>query len=167
MRAHEAVLPASLSTAGSEKQLRWWDLPASGKSTLVNTLTASNAAATQPVREEDGKGLHTTIVRQMHRLGYGPTGGGWLIDTPGMRELQMSEVSAGVAEVFDDIVAITLQCRFTNCTHTDEPQCAIRIATVAEALDPARLARWRKLTDEDAANSGIAARRRARSGKTR
>lgn len=137
-----------------------------GKSTLVNTLTASDAAATQPVREEDGKGLHTTTVRQMHRLGFGPTGGGWLIDTPGMRELQMSEVSAGVAEVFDDIVAITLQCRFTNCTHTDEPQCAIRAAIAAGALDPARLARWRKLADEDAVNSGIAARRRARPRKT-
>ena len=54
----------------------------------------------------------------MHRLGCGPEGGGWLVDTPGMRELQMSEVAAGVAEVFDDIVAMTLECRFTNCTHT-------------------------------------------------
>ena len=136
-----------------------------GKSTLVNTITASDAAETQPVREADGKGLHTTTVRQMHRIGFGPTGGGWLVDTPGMRELQMTEVSAGVAEVFDDIVAITLECRFTNCSHTDEPQCAIRAATAAGTLDPARLARWRKLADEDAVNSGIAARRRARPRK--
>jgi ribosome biogenesis GTPase len=137
-----------------------------GKSTLVNTMTASESAATQPVRESDGKGLHTTTVRQMHRLGFGPTGGGWLVDTPGMRELQMSEVSAGVAEVFDDIIAITLQCRFTNCTHTDEPACAIRDATAEGTLDPARLARWRKLADEDVVNTGISERRRNRPRKT-
>ncbi|UUR08462.1 ribosome small subunit-dependent GTPase A [Sphingomonas glaciei] len=138
-----------------------------GKSTLVNTLTGSDATATQPVREEDGKGMHTTTVRQMHRIGFGATGGGWLIDTPGMREIQMSEVSGGVAEVFDDIVAIALQCRFTNCMHNDEPQCAIRAASAAGTLDPARLARWRKLAGEDEVNSGIAARRRARPRKTR
>jgi ribosome biogenesis GTPase len=137
-----------------------------GKSTLVNTMTASESAATQPVRESDGKGLHTTTVRQMHRLGFGQEGGGWLVDTPGMRELQMSEVSAGVAEVFDDIVAITLRCRFTNCTHTDEPTCAIRDATAEGTLDPARLARWRKLADEDVVNTGIAERRRARPRKS-
>ena len=137
-----------------------------GKSTLVNTMTASDGAATQPVRESDGKGQHTTTVRQMHRLGFGPGGGGWLVDTPGMRELQMSDVSAGVAEVFDDIVAITLRCRFTNCTHTDEPGCAIRAAVAGGTLDPARLARWRKLADEDVVNTGIAARRRARPAKT-
>lgn len=137
-----------------------------GKSTLVNTMTASDSAATQPVRESDGKGLHTTTVREMHRLGFGPEGGGWLVDTPGMRELQMSDVSTGVAEVFDDIVGVTLQCRFTNCTHTDEPGCAIRAATAGGTLDPARLARWRKLADEDVVNTGSAARRRARPKKT-
>jgi ribosome biogenesis GTPase len=137
-----------------------------GKSTLVNTMTNSDNIATQAVRESDGKGLHTTTVREMHRLGFGPNGGGWLVDTPGMRELEMSEVASGVAEVFDDIVGITLQCRFTNCTHSDEPQCAIRAAVAAGTLDPARLARWRKLTDEDAANTDLATRRRARPSKT-
>lgn len=137
-----------------------------GKSTLVNTMTASDRIATQAVRESDGKGLHTTTVREMHRLGFGPEGGGWLVDTPGMRELQMTEVAAGVAEVFDDIVEITLDCRFTNCTHTDEPQCAIRAALADGTLDPERLARWRKLTTEDAVNTGIAERRRARPRKT-
>lgn len=137
-----------------------------GKSTLVNTMTASDGIATQAVRENDGKGLHTTTVRKMHRLGFGPKGGGWLVDTPGMRELQMSDVSSGVAEVFDDIVGITLRCRFTNCTHTEEPKCAIRAATAEGALDPARLARWRKLTEEDHVNTGIGARRRVRPRKT-
>lgn len=137
-----------------------------GKSTLVNTMTASNGIATQAIRESDGKGLRTTTVREMRRLGFGAKGGGWLVDTPGMRELQMSDVSLGVAEVFDDIVAITLQCRFTNCTHNDEPQCAILAAVVERALDPSRLARWLKLTEEDAVNTRNAARRRDPMRKT-
>jgi ribosome biogenesis GTPase len=138
-----------------------------GKSTLVNTLKGSDSILTQAVRESDGKGLHTTTVRQMHRVDSGPDGGGWLIDTPGMRELQMSEVASGVAEVFDDIVDITLGCRFTNCTHTEEPGCAIRAAIAQKTLDPNRLERWRKLSDEDVVNTGNAAMRRVRSGKVR
>jgi ribosome biogenesis GTPase len=134
-----------------------------GKSTLVNTMKGSNTIATQAVRDSDGKGLHTTTVREMHRLGFGLKGGGWLVDTPGMRELQMSEVSTGVAEVFDDIIAITLECRFTNCTHVDEPKCAVRAAVARGTLEPARFARWRKLTNEDVENTGYAAvRARAR-----
>ncbi len=133
-----------------------------GKSTLVNTLTGSNSIATQAVRESDGKGVHTTTVRQMHRLGEGPGGGGWLIDTPGMRELQLSEVSSGVAEVFDDIVETTLECRFTNCTHDREPDCAIRAAILDRTLDPARVARWRKLRDEDMAGTASATVQRSR-----
>jgi ribosome biogenesis GTPase len=136
-----------------------------GKSTLVNTMRGSDSIATQAVREDDGKGLHTTTVREMHRLGFGPEGGGWLVDTPGMRELQMSEVAAGVAEVFDDVVAITLECRFANCTHAEEPGCAIRAAIAEGRLEPARLQRWRKLASEDAINSGNAATRRSRPRK--
>ena len=75
------------------------------------------------------------------------------MDTPGMRELQMSEVTAGVAEVFDDIVAITLECRFTNCTHTEEPECAIQAAIAQDTVGTARFERWRKLTREDVVNS--------------
>ena len=136
-----------------------------GKSTLVNTLRGSDSIATQAVRESDGKGLHTTTIREMHRLGCGLEGGGWLVDTPGMRELQLSDVGSGVAEVFDDIVAITLECRFTNCSHTDEPDCAIRAAVSERALDPLRVARWSKLTSEDLANTANAALRRARPRK--
>jgi len=136
-----------------------------GKSTLVNTLKGSDSIATQAVREDDGKGLHTTTVREMHRLGFGLQGGGWLVDTPGMRELQMSEVAAGVAEVFDDIAAMTLECRFTNCSHADEPGCAIRGAIAEGTLEPARLERWRKLANEDVLNTGNAATRRARQRK--
>lgn len=136
-----------------------------GKSTLVNTLKGSDSIATQAVREEDGKGRHTTTVRQMHRLAGGADGGGWLVDTPGMRELQMSEVDSGVTEVFDDVTAVTLECRFANCTHVGEPGCAIRAAVAQGDLDPARVERWRKLAQENAENSGAAAIRRARSKK--
>lgn len=136
-----------------------------GKSTLVNTLTGSDRITTQAVRESDGKGLHTTTVREMHRLGWGAEGGGWLVDTPGMRELQMSEVTSGVAEVFDDVMAVALECRFTNCAHADEPGCAIRAAIAEGVLTPARVERWRKLTSEDVVNTGIAAVRRARPNK--
>jgi len=136
-----------------------------GKSTLVNTLKGSDSIATQAVREDDGKGRHTTTVREMHRLAGGADGGGWLVDTPGMRELGMSEVASGVTEVFDDVTAVALECRFTNCTHGDEPGCAIRAATAEGDLDPARVERWRKLAQEDAVNSGAAAVRRSRFGK--
>lgn len=138
-----------------------------GKSTLVNTLTGSNNIATQPVSETDGKGMHTTTVRQMHRLDRGMQANGWLVDTPGMREIQMSEVASGVAEVFDDVTATSLECRFRNCTHIDQPGCAVQAAIASGALAPARVERWRKLTSEDEANTGIAARRRARPAKKR
>ncbi|MDH7975186.1 ribosome small subunit-dependent GTPase A [Sphingomonas sp. AR_OL41] len=136
-----------------------------GKSTLVNTLRGSDSIATQAVREDDGKGRHTTTVREMHRLVGGADEGGWLVDTPGMRELQMSDVATGVTEVFDDVTAVTLECRFSNCTHGDEPGCAIHAAMAAGNIDPARVERWRKLAQEDAVNSGAAAVRRSRPEK--
>lgn len=118
-----------------------------GKSTLVNTLMGSSAAATQAVRADDGKGRHTTTVREMHRM----PGGGWLLDTPGMRELQLADVATGLAEVFDDIGALALQCRFSNCSHGHEPGCSIQAALQQATLDPARFARWGKLLAEESA----------------
>jgi ribosome biogenesis GTPase len=129
-----------------------------GKSTLVNTLRGSDSIATQAVREEDGKGRHTTTVREMHRLDRG----GWLLDTPGMRELQLSDAAAGIAEVFDDIIALTQQCRFSNCTHEAEPGCSVQAAMKRGQLDRVRLDRWRKLASEDTANSVGNATRRER-----
>lgn len=129
-----------------------------GKSTLVNTLRGSDSIATQLVREADGKGRHTTTVREMHRLERG----GWLLDTPGMRELQLSDAASGLAEVFDDIVALTLLCRFSNCTHEAEPGCAVRAAMMQGRIERVRLDRWRKLTSEDAVNSISSLTRRER-----
>lgn len=134
-----------------------------GKSTLINTLRGSSSIATQAVREDDGKGRHTTTVREMHRLDQG----GWLMDTPGMRELQLSDAAEGLAEVFDDIVALAGQCRFSNCSHEREPGCAVQAAMASGELDPARLGRWRKLAGEDAANTTIQAERRGQKSKSR
>lgn len=138
-----------------------------GKSTLVNTLRGSDSIATQAVREDDGKGRHTTTVREMHRLAGGGDAGGWLVDTPGMRELQMADVATGVTEVFDDVTAVARECRFSNCTHADEPGCAIQAAIAQGDLDPARVSRWRKLAEEDAVNSATVRRPRSRKAGTR
>jgi ribosome biogenesis GTPase len=120
-----------------------------GKSTLINTLRSSNTIATGKVREADGKGRHTTTVREMHRLALG----GWLLDTPGMRELQLSDAAAGLADVFEDIHSLAQQCKFSNCAHQTEPGCAISAALNDGTLDPERLSRLRKLTAEDDANT--------------
>ena len=134
-----------------------------GKSTLVNTLMGSDGIATQAVREEDGKGspYHHRPRNASYRVRMS-NGGGWLVDTPGMRELQMSEVAVGVTDVFDDVIAVALECRFANCTHVDEPGCAINAALANGDLAAGRLDRWRKLAEEDATNSSAAAVRRSR-----
>lgn len=119
-----------------------------GKSTMINTLRGSDHLATQDVRKGDGKGRHTTTVRQMHRLDQG----GWLMDTPGMRELQLSDAAGGVAEVFDDIVMLAQDCRFSNCSHQTEPGCLVQAALADGTLEPLRYQRWQKLMAEDAAD---------------
>ena len=116
-----------------------------GKSTLVNTLRGSDSIATQAIRESDDTGRHTTTARMMHRL----SGGGWLLDTPGMRELQLAEASVGIAEVFDDLVLIAQRCRFSNCAHGSEPGCAVRAAIAEDTLSAERFDRWRQLAAED------------------
>ena len=116
-----------------------------GKSTLVNTLRGSNSIATQAIRANDDTGRHTTTVRTMHRL----EGGGWLLDTPGMRELHLSDAGAGVLEVFDDFVLAAQNCRFSDCAHNKEPGCSVQQAITEGTLDADRFARWRKLLAED------------------
>lgn len=133
-----------------------------GKSTLINTMRGSDSIPTGEIRETDGKGRHTTVVREMHRLGTDMEGG-WLIDTPGMREFQLSDATAGLAEVFDDIAELVLKCRFTNCAHEAEPGCAIRPAFADGTLERDRYDRWRKLAIEEASNSGNPGGRRPRS----
>jgi ribosome biogenesis GTPase len=127
-----------------------------GKSTLVNSLRRSDSIATQEIRKADGTGRHTTTVREMHRLDQG----GWLLDTPGMRELQLTDAAAGLAEVFDDIATAVEHCRFSNCAHVTEPGCGVQAAVARGEISEARLDRWRRLTAEEQQNSATLAQRR-------
>ena len=116
-----------------------------GKSTLVNTLRRSDSIATQAIRAGDDTGRHTTTVREMHRLDHG----GWLLDTPGMRELQLTDAATGISEVFDDFVLAAQSCRFSNCGHGNEPGCAVRAAIADGTLTSVRFDRWRKLAADE------------------
>ena len=116
-----------------------------GKSTLINTLRGSDSIATQAIRAGDDTGRHTTTVREMHRLDHG----GWLLDTPGMRELQLSDAAAGISEVFDDFILTAQDCRFSNCAHGGEPDCAVQAAIADGTLTLERFDRWRKLAVEE------------------
>ncbi len=113
-----------------------------GKSTLVNSLRGSDQIATQAIRARDGTGRHTTTVREMHRLAQG----GWLLDLPGMRELQLAEAATGMADVFDDFELAAQECRFSNCSHGREPGCAVQAALGTGAMTAERFDRWRILT---------------------
>ncbi|MBF9031828.1 ribosome small subunit-dependent GTPase A [Rhodobacterales bacterium HKCCE3408] len=123
-----------------------------GKTTLSNALTG-RADATQDIREDDAKGRHTTTARGL----LPTTAGGWLIDTPGMRELGLVDAGAAIDDVFAEIAELAPHCRFSDCAHDGEPGCA-----VAGAVDPDRLARWRKLKREEARSTETIAEARAR-----
>ncbi len=115
-----------------------------GKSTLINQLTGEDWQAVLPVRESDAKGRHTTTRRELFIL----PSGGLLIDTPGLRELQLWDGAEGLEETFADIETIAVGCRFTNCRHASEPDCAVRTAVASGQLNPARLASFQKLQRE-------------------
>lgn len=129
-----------------------------GKSTLSNTLLGRSDITTQAIRDDDAKGRHTTTSRTMHHL----PGGAWLLDTPGMRELQLTDVRTGLDDVFAEITELAATCRFVDCTHEAEPGCAIRRAIDDDEIDVERLNRWRKLIKEEAYNKESIADRRAR-----
>jgi ribosome biogenesis GTPase / thiamine phosphate phosphatase len=117
-----------------------------GKSTIVNRLIGFDLLRTRDVRISDSRGRHTSTSRQMVRL----PGGGVLIDTPGMRELQLWETGEGLAGAFADIEALAAGCRFRDCRHRQEPGCAVRGAAEAGDLAPGRLESYHKLQDERA-----------------
>jgi len=129
-----------------------------GKSTLVNTLLGGAELATAAIRENDDTGKHTTTSRSLHLL----PAGGWLLDTPGMRGLQLAGAVDGIDDVFADVVGIARECRFNDCRHGGEPGCAVEAAVGDGRLDPDRVARFMKLTREDARNSEAVWQRRAR-----
>ncbi len=133
-----------------------------GKSTLTNTLLGAAGIETRAVRADDDRGRHTTTARQLYQL----PGGAWLMDTPGMRELQLTDVQSGLDDVFAEIGAVAERCRFVDCTHEAEPGCGVAAAIEAGDIDPDRVQRWRKLVREEAHNRESIAERRARDKST-
>ncbi|WP_299084746.1 ribosome small subunit-dependent GTPase A [uncultured Ruegeria sp.] len=128
-----------------------------GKTTLANGMTGQDEA-TAGIREDDAHGRHTTTSRALHRM----RNGGWLIDTPGMRALRLLDAQDGVDEVFSDVLELASKCRFSDCQHIAEPDCAVQGAIEDGVLDASRLERWRKLRREDQRNSETVAQSRAR-----
>jgi ribosome biogenesis GTPase len=114
-----------------------------GKSTLVNTLTGEELLATQAIRD-DGSGRHTTTRRELVVL----PGGGLVIDTPGLRELQLWEADEGLEEAFEDVAELAAQCRFSDCAHETEPGCAIQAALEDGRLTHERWESYVKLQRE-------------------
>jgi len=115
-----------------------------GKSTLINALVGCARMAVHSVRADDDRGRHTTTHRQMLAV----PGGGVIVDTPGMRELQLWDGADGLAEVFADVEQIALGCAFRDCAHGEEPGCAVQRAIVSGELAVDRLRSYEKLGRE-------------------
>ncbi len=128
-----------------------------GKSTLASALGAGELA-TGGIREQDGKGRHTTTSRSLHLL---PTGG-VLVDNPGVREFQLPDCDEGVADLFEDVVDLIASCRFNDCGHDGVPGCAVQAAIQSGELDERRFSSFQKLNEEQSRNAKILAKRRVR-----
>ena len=129
-----------------------------GKSTLVNGLLGYQALGTGAIREDDSKGRHTTTFRALKVLPQG----GILMDTPGMRELQLADCEQGVNETFSEIIELATQCRFNNCQHVTEPICAVQSAIEKGELSPRRFDSYQKLIKEQAYNRATLAEKKAK-----
>ncbi len=115
-----------------------------GKSTLVNRFAGSELMAVKETRLDDDEGRHTTSHRELILL----PGGGVVIDTPGIRELQLWDGGDGLGETFSDIEELAGACKFNDCSHTSEPGCAVLAALESGELPKERFASWRKLQRE-------------------
>ena len=115
-----------------------------GKSTIINRLAGGELQRTREVRESDSRGRHTTTHRELVVL----PSGGLIIDTPGMRELQLWDVGEAVRETFEDIEALAAGCHFSDCRHRDEPRCAVKSAAAEGTLAVDRLESYLKLQGE-------------------
>ena len=115
-----------------------------GKSTLINRLIGADHQPTRPVRQRDARGTHTTTSRELLLV----PGGGTVIDTPGLRELQLWDDDEGVQTTFDEIETLARGCRFRDCRHMNEPGCAVLQAVEQGVLAPERLASLHKLQRE-------------------
>jgi ribosome biogenesis GTPase / thiamine phosphate phosphatase len=119
-----------------------------GKTTLLNSMLGSDKFETQNVSKKENKGRHTTTRRELILL----DNGAMIIDTPGMRELGSLSVDSGIHETFAEILELTQQCKFTNCSHTNEKGCAIRAAINADELSEKRYNNYIKMKNESAFN---------------
>lgn len=115
-----------------------------GKSTLANTLAGEELFKTQTIRENDSRGRHTTTHREIILLPEG----GLILDTPGMRSLSPWEADVGMEVMFGDIEDLVTQCRFNDCSHGNEPGCAVREALNSGSLEMERWNSWQKLQKE-------------------
>ena len=115
-----------------------------GKSSLVNALAGEEIMTVNGIREDDSKGRHTTTHRQLIRLKSSVM----IIDTPGMRELGMWDISEGLGDAFADVEQFIGKCRFSDCRHESEPGCAIKAAIATGELDAERWESYRKLSEE-------------------
>lgn len=115
-----------------------------GKSSLLNALAGAELQAVTDVREFDGKGRHTTTSRRLVRLPWGA----YLVDTPGLRELQLWADENALTSSFPDISELALRCRFNDCAHDSEPGCAVIAAVTAGSVPEDRLRSWRRLRRE-------------------
>ncbi len=148
------VLPISVTTQQGLEQLQTYLQPGQtiallgssgvGKSTLTNYLMGTTVQAVQAVRQHDSKGRHTTTHRELLRL----PSGALIIDTPGMRELQLWSGDVGLGDTFADIEKIGQRCRFRDCHHQAEPGCAVQAAIAIDELQPERLQHYQKLQRE-------------------
>ncbi len=137
-----------------------------GKSTLVNTLLDDAAQDTHSIREDDSKGRHTTTGRSLHIIASDDTTyGGLVLDTPGMRQLQLANSEEGIEETFADIMQLSRQCKFGDCHHESEPGCAVQSAIESGELALRRLQSFHKLQREDAFNSASLSEKRDKDKK--
>ena len=129
----------------------------SGKSTLTNTLLQTEQQETGGIRESDSKGRHTTTRRSLLEI----PNGAMILDTPGMRELQLAACEEGLQATFADIDALAQQCRFSDCQHQGQQDCAVTAAVESGDLESRRLSNYLKLQREQAMNASSLAERRA------
>jgi ribosome biogenesis GTPase len=126
-----------------------------GKSTLLNHLAGEVLMATSGIREDDGRGRHTTTHRELFRLPDGTL----MLDTPGVREIGLWDATEALDDTFEDIMDLADKCRFRSCKHNAEPGCEVRAAVDAETLDQVRVDSYRRLADELARQPTEAERR--------